>query len=246
MKETIYTIPINEAFDFYDICPMCRLKNDLEAASVEFIMGAAMMEPVVRIKTNEQGFCRHHLNAMLIEKNKLALALMLESHLPELNDSLFACSGELAKNKPAGRLSCRKASVRRGMQKLLGAARGIEHSCYICNRIDDLMKHYYDNLMYMWKKEPEFRDKFMRQKFFCLPHYTDLLEHSARCLPGKYKLDFVAELSRICQSHLSVLKNEILEFCKSFDYRFAGRGLSDGAIASVEQAADFLTGQWPP
>ena len=243
MKETIYTIPINEAFDHYDICPMCLLNNDAEAASVEFVMGDAMMEPDVRVKTNEQGFCRRHLNAMLLEKNKLSLALLLESHLPVLDNSLFARSGELAIIKPERRLLFRKAPVKRGLQKLLGAAHRVERSCYICARIAGFMKHYNENLLFMWKKEPDFRDKFLRQKYFCVPHYTDLLEYSERCLSHRLQLEFIEVLSRICHSQLMELKIEISEFCKSFDYRFAGRGLSEGALASVEHAADFLTGK---
>ena len=30
MAEQLYTIPINEAFEAYDGCPMCRLRRKLE------------------------------------------------------------------------------------------------------------------------------------------------------------------------------------------------------------------------
>ena len=43
MKETIYTIPINEAFEAQCGCPLCTLRRKLEQDSVEYIMGAAMM-----------------------------------------------------------------------------------------------------------------------------------------------------------------------------------------------------------
>ena len=56
MKETIYTIPINEAFEAKCGCPLCTLRRKLERDSVEYIMGAAMMEPDVRIETNKRGF----------------------------------------------------------------------------------------------------------------------------------------------------------------------------------------------
>ena len=58
MDEKIYTIPVNEAFDEYDGCPFCRMRRTLEDNERELIMGASMMEPDIRIKTNKLGFCR--------------------------------------------------------------------------------------------------------------------------------------------------------------------------------------------
>ena len=57
MKESIYTIPISEVFEPRCGCPLCRLRDTLEQRCIDYIMGAAMMEPDIRIRTNEQGFC---------------------------------------------------------------------------------------------------------------------------------------------------------------------------------------------
>ena len=70
MSETIYTIPVNEAFDACAEdhsrgCPFCRLYNQLEANEIDIILGASMMEPDIRIKTNEQSFCPTHLISFL-------------------------------------------------------------------------------------------------------------------------------------------------------------------------------------
>ena len=85
MSEKIFTIPINEAFDGHDGCPMCRLRSALEENTLSCTLGAAMMEPDVRIKMNAAGFCREHLSALRSMKNKLALALILESHLADVS-----------------------------------------------------------------------------------------------------------------------------------------------------------------
>ena len=63
--ETIYTIPVNEAFEASAAdsscgCPFCTLYNKLEDDELELILGASMMEPDVRIQTNKEGFCRTH------------------------------------------------------------------------------------------------------------------------------------------------------------------------------------------
>ena len=60
-----FTIPVNEAFeasaaDHSCGCPLCALYRKLEEDELELILGASMMEPDIRIKTNEKGFCRTH------------------------------------------------------------------------------------------------------------------------------------------------------------------------------------------
>ena len=63
--EQIYTIPVNEAFEASAAdpslgCPLCALYRKLEENELDLILGASMMEPDVRILTNEMGFCPTH------------------------------------------------------------------------------------------------------------------------------------------------------------------------------------------
>ena len=93
--EQIYTIPVNEAFDASAAdhtcgCPMCALYRQLQENELELILGASMMEPDVRIQTNKEGFCRTHYDMMFVRKNRLGMALTLESHLKELAEDLKA------------------------------------------------------------------------------------------------------------------------------------------------------------
>lgn len=90
MRESILTIPITDIFEPEEGCPICRMRDMLEDRAVEYIMGSAMMEPDVRIETNKQGFCKTHFDKMLAQKNRLSLALMLQSHLMELDKSIFS------------------------------------------------------------------------------------------------------------------------------------------------------------
>jgi hypothetical protein len=64
MKESIYTIPVNEAFEEYEseekLCPFCRLYKKLQENELDLILGASMMDPDIRIKTNKTGFCSKH------------------------------------------------------------------------------------------------------------------------------------------------------------------------------------------
>ena len=92
--EQIYTIPVNEAFEAVAKpetqcrCPFCLMYNRLEANELDLILGASMMEPDVRLKTNEQGFCDTHYGLMFERSKRLPLALMMESHLDSLAKEL--------------------------------------------------------------------------------------------------------------------------------------------------------------
>ena len=45
MKENICTIPVNEVFEVHDGCPICRMRDLIEAKYIDYITGPAMMEP---------------------------------------------------------------------------------------------------------------------------------------------------------------------------------------------------------
>ena len=73
MKETIYTIPLNDAFHAEDECPFCYLERDAEQHALEFILGsqASYMEDDIRMETDKMGFCRHHYKMMYDYGNRL-------------------------------------------------------------------------------------------------------------------------------------------------------------------------------
>ena len=107
MKETICTIPINDIFMPKDGCPICRMRETVEKRIIEYIMGAAMMEPDIRIKTNEMGFCKKHFDEMFEMNNRLSLALMLESHIAEVMENTVIYKDSLL-GKDNSKKACEK------------------------------------------------------------------------------------------------------------------------------------------
>lgn len=105
MKEQIYTIPINEAFDEICECPLCVIERRLERETIEYELGPAMMEPDHRVESNEKGYCRRHLEMMFESPNKLSLALILDTHLQEVRKKISSLSAEkkglFEKEKPS-------------------------------------------------------------------------------------------------------------------------------------------------
>ena len=114
MKEKIYTIPVNEAFDTDCECPLCTLSSKLEAEAVEYALGAAMMEPDYRIVSNEKGYCNNPYKMLLEKPNKLSLTLTMDTHYDEILKKITALKlsavealsekkGLFAKNKRFGK-----------------------------------------------------------------------------------------------------------------------------------------------
>ena len=152
--EQIYTIPVNEAFEASAEkkecgCPFCALYRKLEGDELDLILGASMMEPDVRIKTNEQGFCRLHYDQMFVRKNRLGMALTLESHLDELKKEIrdVGLGGGMG-SKPI---------------KRIGA---LEDSCYVCKRIEFNFGHMIETAVLLWNTDPDFPAKLNAQPYF--------------------------------------------------------------------------------
>ena len=98
MRERIHTIPLVDALREPGLCVFCAISEKLEQSAVLFILGPAYMEDGVRMDTNKTGFCRRHMEAMYSRQNKLGLALMLHTHLQQMNKDIrkLASSGPLS------------------------------------------------------------------------------------------------------------------------------------------------------
>ena len=224
--DNIYTIPVNEAFEASAAdkscgCPFCALYNKLEDDQLELILGASMMEPDVRIQTNKEGFCRTHYDMMFTRKNRLGMALTMESHLAELcndiKDSVFAKPG----HKPMKRIG------------------ELEHSCYVCRRIEFNFAHMIETAVILWECDEEFVPKLLDQPYFCLPHYRRFLEYASKRLSKNQFAEFEREVSSIVNAYAQKLGNDISWFCKKFDYRYDEEPWYDSKDA-VERTMKFL------
>lgn len=223
VKETICTIPVNDVLAAKDGCPICRMHDTLEEHMLEFIMGDAMMEPDVRIETNRKGFCAMHFEKMLARRNRLALALMLESRLKAVESTALGRDGLLKKPDRAA--------------KALQA----EGGCYLCERIDAELAHLFGTFFKLWKKEPEFQKLVAEQPFFCLPHYRLLLTHAQKELDKKACAAFEQTLTGVFEAGLRVLEEDVSGFCQMFDYRSIGKEWG-GKKDAPERAIAFLSG----
>lgn len=236
MAEQLYTIPINEAFDQFECCPLCRLRSKLETQSLNYIMGAAMMEPDIRIVTNKKGFCRTHFHKMLSMGNRLSLALMLESHLASVSNLI----PEASDKKPGKLGKLKKYDGETPAEPLMEQV----NSCYVCERAAEFEQKYVSNVVYIWKKDPAFREKLKKQPYFCMEHAAALLNTGKKDMSEANYLTFSQDILTLLRDHLSTLRKDVTTFCRSFDHENAGKPLSQEARFSVENSIAFLSGDF--
>ena len=230
--ERIYTIPVNEAFDASVAdpacgCPICALYRKLEENELELVLGGSMMEPDVRIRTNELGFCGTHFDRLFVRKNRLGLALILESHLAEIREKM----------KPRGLTSLfagRGAAAAETAERVSG-------SCYICERIEHNLAGMLTTVAVLYEEDPAFRKKLSAQPFFCLPHLHRLLEAGKANLPKKLYAEFAVAVTEPTDKYLEALSGDVSWFCKKFDYRYGEEPWYNSKDA-VERAIAFLSG----
>ncbi len=218
MAEKIYSIKINEAFSEKCGCPVCKLRERLEAEEIERILGAAMMEPDTRKETNRKGFCKNHLEKLLVSGNKLPLALMLSTHIDELEGKLF------------------KGDIKKGAHAYDEARK----SCYLCSRMSLFMGRVLDNICYLYSTDEGFRKLFGEQEYFCKTHSARLLEMGEKALAKKERALFAEALRGCNQKYLDTLKEDLDWFCKKFDYRYAKEDWKNSKDA-IERTVKYLS-----
>ena len=227
--EQIYTIPVNEAFDLVREkrecgCPFCVLFKKLQADEIDIILGASMMEPDIRIKTNEQGFCLNHYNIMLGKKRMLGMGLMMDSHLPEVKKRLLGPTVFGDKKKAA-----------------VSSLSELESSCYVCGRIQKNLSSMTATAVYLWESDYEFRKKFSDAPYFCLPHYRAMIDYASKKMSKRSFAEFYDAALRIEEAYIDSLSGDVSWFCKKFDYRYDEEPWYNSKD-SVQRAIKFLSG----
>ena len=180
MKETIYTIPLNDAFHADDECPFCYLEREAEQHALEFILGsgASYMEDDIRMETDKIGFCRHHYKMMYDYGNRLGTGLILSTHMKKLNQELTEQmkTFKAGKSTLMGRMKKTELKPDEPETALGQWITQKEHSCYVCDHFHSNYQRYLDTFFYMYKNSKEFAELFKNSKGFCLPHFRDLVE----------------------------------------------------------------------
>ncbi len=214
MRYHIDTIPVWDALHKGDECPLCLLRRKTEHMLADRFLGASVMEPDTRIKVNDKGFCQHHHRMLYDRQNRLGHALMMLSHLKEVQgkvDKLMA-GGSAA---PAGLFGRRKAAPAGGGQGL----NSLTSTCLLCESLDDTMRRYAYTMAHLWKTDKAFETAFSQSKGLCIPDADLLLQMAAEHLSGKPIESLRQTLHLLMKENLQRLYEELEWFTLKFDYR---------------------------
>ena len=235
MKETLYAIPVNEAFAEASECPLCALRARYEDGTLESLLASAYMEPDCRIRTNAAGFCAEHSAMMFDRKNRLGMALMLDTHMQAVIADLEKL---LAKPESGKHLPFLQKKTDEGTPARIRARIS---RCALCEQIDEMESHYLATILHLFRNDTGFRAQFEGCKGFCIPHFADLLA-AADKLSGKEKEAFIRTLSQIELENLRRVEGDLSWFTQKFDYRNEDKPWGNSKDA-VERAANKLRSQ---
>lgn len=216
MKEKIYTIPVNDAFDKDCECPFCELAAKLDAEITDYILGPSYMEEDIRAETDKAGFCKYHYDKLFHEQNRLGTALMVSTHLKKLRrdlEDILSSETEIGGKKGLFKKNTAASPLSEYTEKLSG-------SCYACQRAEGRMNSYIETFFYLWKSEDEFRAKVIGGKGFCLEHLTRIIAEAHKRMNDSDFAEFAKAIIPLQKENLARIDAELDWFIQKFDYRF--------------------------
>ncbi len=227
MKEQLYTIPVNEAFDEKTECPVCSMYHSIEEGALEFTLGPSYMEDDVRMVTDRMGFCERHVAKLYERGNRLGLALMLKTHADRM-------IGEVEKKQKSLKGVKKSSFFKKDTEstnEVSAYLDELEESCFVCSKINDVFDRYIDTMFWLYKTDSDFRKRFGDSKGFCNKHYSLLLKKCPSALSASEAADFTAVCSDIYLKNIKRVRDDLSWFIDKFDYRYTNEPWKDSKDA---------------
>ena len=245
MKYQIDTIPVWEAIEYQGPCILCTLHAKTEAGEIDRVLGSSVMEPDVRVRTNENGICNQHQQMMFVTQNRLGHALLMDTHAMEVLKRLSKISDEANHMKYS---AVNPLSTRNTRSTIADQLRKLTAQCVVCENITTHMQRYLYTVLYLWKSDPKFKQQFSQSKGLCISHAADLLDVAEKQLNAKERKEFVAVCLNLLTEHLAEDEKDLLWFTQKFDYRNQDKpwGNSKNAIErTVNRLRGYCVGDVP-
>ncbi|MFH1512877.1 MAG: DUF6062 family protein [Bacillota bacterium] len=245
MRYQIETIPVWDALEFQGGCALCTLRAKTEAEEIERALGASVMEPDVRVRTNERGICCKHQQMMFQTQNRLGHALLMDTHAAEALEKLHKLQAQANRMRETNGKPLTGRSPGKAIAEKL---RALTAHCVVCENIDTHMERYSYTLLHLWKTEPKFKRQFVESRGLCIPHAADLIEASDKHLNAQQRKEFTAVCLNLLLNSLAEDEKDLLWFTQKFDYRNQHKpwGNSKNAIErTVNRLRGYCLGEAP-
>ena len=212
MKEKLYTIPVNDAFNIDCECPLCVMYHDLETNAIDFTLGPSYMEEDIRQITDKEGFCNKHIKLMYKKQNSLGIANILKTHLNKRIKDIESLS-----NQPLNKGGLFKKNTLSPISEYI---KQHNKSCFVCNKVNSTFNRYLATITHLYKNDSNFRDKLTSSKGFCLKHYDMLYSQGLEDLKGSILDNFIQDINKLTIDNLKRVDADLDWFIDKFDYRY--------------------------
>ena len=233
MKEKLYTIPVHDAFQEECECPVCSMYRSIEQDALRFTMSGYMVEER-RMESNRVGFCERHMKMLYEGEDRLGLAWMIKTHMEHI-------IGEIEKRQEAPVKQASFFKKKAEPSELTSYLEFLDHSCFVCDKINAMFERYLVTIFYLYKKEEAFRGLFRKSKGFCTEHYRMLAEMAPAQLGGELLQQFMKDLNILYLENMKRAKDDVSWFIDKFDYRFKDEPWKN-AKDSIPRAMTKLNG----
>lgn len=211
MKEQLYTIPVNDAFEKECECPLCQMYDELEKESIDFMLGPSYMEDDIRMATDKTGFCAKHIKQLYDGQNRLGIALMLHTHMKHTVSRI-----EKLQKKSA---AAKKSLFKKEISPITDYINNIESSCYVCDRVENIFKRYITTVIHCYTHDDDFKKKFNKSNGLCTKHYGMLYEEAQKTLSSSKLNEFISDLNTLYIDNFKRVTDDLEWFIDKFDYK---------------------------
>ena len=238
MQYHLDTIPVWEAMEWRRECPLCALTRKTEQEEAERALGASVMEPSERIKTNRLGICKAHHRMLFEQQNRLGHALLMDSHGKEQLEMLHKLQKQAT---AAAGGTHRLFHCAKTIASLALSLRKMAAHCVVCDAIEIHMARYRYTFLHLWKTDAEFQRAWAASKGVCLPHAADLLDDAQKHLTQREQNRFADEALAHLTASLQLDASDLDWFTRKFDYRNQDKPWGESKTA-LERMVNRLRG----
>lgn len=214
MKEKLYAIPVNDAFDSNCECAVCQMYKTLEDNAIEYTMGPSYMEDDTRMLTDKSGFCEKHMQMIYTSGNKLGISLIMKTHFDRVIGDIMPLSAKSGEKKSL-------FGKTEGSFPLAEYLERLNCSCFVCDRINNVFDRYIDTIFYLYQSDADFREKFKSCKGFCNRHFLILIKKAPDYLRGNALDEFTTIVKDLYIQNMERVRDDLAWFIDKFDYRNA-------------------------
>jgi len=214
MKEMLYSIPVNDAFNVECECPICAMRKVLEDNAVRYTMGPSYMEDDTRAMTDAMGFCQKHVKDVYNLENRLGMSLVLKTNFDKVIRDVKEMSVKPIKPKSLFKKETEKIPIVEYIENL-------DNTCFVCNRIDNVFDRYIDTIFFLWKSDDKFKKTFDSGNGFCTTHYATLIKASPDKLKGDDLTLFIDTLNKLYIANMERVRDDLEWFINKNDYKYA-------------------------